>query len=159
MTTGAHSGARRTVDGTGMKRERPMVIGFVAGAEKERARFSKPPPSATRPRLQRPKPLQFQYLRVKRRAADRAHSANTVDSRRHRRRNSRLGIFVARQGLPHEERCHDVCRYVKQRQPPSHKTGNMQFIAARGAHGDLFLCRHLTASIVEPCSRGAPIQS
>ena len=51
MTTGAHSGARRAVDGTGMKRERPMVIGFVTGAEKERARFSKPPPSATRPRL------------------------------------------------------------------------------------------------------------
>src|SRR5215470_1157172 len=53
MITGAHSRARRAVDGTDMKRERPMVIGFVAGAEKERARFSKPPPSATRPRLRR----------------------------------------------------------------------------------------------------------
>ena len=53
MTTGAHSGARRAVDGTRMKRERPTVIGFITDAEKERARFSKPPPSATRPRLRR----------------------------------------------------------------------------------------------------------
>ena len=53
MTAGAHSGARQAVEGTRMKREKPMVIGFVAKADKERARFSKPPPSATRPRLRR----------------------------------------------------------------------------------------------------------
>jgi hypothetical protein len=62
MTTGAHSGARRAVDGTEMKPERPMVIGLLAGAEKEPARFSKPPPSATRPRLQALKPLGFFVL-------------------------------------------------------------------------------------------------
>ena len=51
MTTGAHSGARRAAEGTRMKRERPIVIGFVTRADEARARFSKPPPSATRPRL------------------------------------------------------------------------------------------------------------
>ena len=106
MTTGAHSGARRAAEGTRMKRERPMVIGFVTRADEARARFSKPPPSATRPRLRR---CSFKHLSM---GADRTnvnfatallptgcvdcHRGLTVIRMEHvgidRKRDARLGV-------------------------------------------------------------------
>ena len=105
MTTGAHFGARRAAArGTHMKRESPMAIGFLARFVHVRTRFSKPPPSATRPRLRRAKSLENIAFNVNDGSARRAKNAG-VGQRWHKRGHIRchLGpaMFAARsRGLP-----------------------------------------------------------
>src|SRR5215831_2151918 len=81
MTTGAHFGARRAAArGTHMKRESPMAIGFLARFVHVRTRFSKPPPSATRPRLRRAKSLENIAFNVNDGSARRAKNAGVAVS-------------------------------------------------------------------------------
>src|SRR5215831_12102613 len=96
MTTGAHFGARRAAArGTHMKRESPMAIGFLARFVHVRTRFSKPPPSATRPRLRRAKSLENIAFNVNDGSARRAKNAGVAVSG-----GTKEGTYAAILGQP-----------------------------------------------------------